>query len=171
MDHYLTACYFVLTVFTTVGFGDMSAFSNGEICYVILVVALAQPTTHVVNHVHGMRLCARDVWIDACSFIHTACQRCTPTFSVMPDTTARGVAAACIIRVCAHTRPSLAARDDQSAHAQRNPDSRLATHSNIAPDHAELEHYAVDGKAFRSGVHLSSPMLVELLASQDMAVS
>lgn len=38
MDHYLTACYFVLTVFTTVGFGDMSAFSNGEICYVILVM-------------------------------------------------------------------------------------------------------------------------------------
>jgi len=38
IDHYLHACYFVLTVFTTVGFGDMSANSNGEILYVMFVM-------------------------------------------------------------------------------------------------------------------------------------
>jgi len=34
MDQWVHSCYFILTVFTTVGFGDMSAVTLGEIVYV-----------------------------------------------------------------------------------------------------------------------------------------
>lgn len=39
-DQWVHAMYFVLTVFTTVGFGDMSAITIGEIFYVSLVMAI-----------------------------------------------------------------------------------------------------------------------------------
>jgi len=37
-EQWLHACYFVLTVFTTVGFGDMSALTTLELCYVSIVM-------------------------------------------------------------------------------------------------------------------------------------
>jgi len=40
VDQWLHAMYFILTVFSTVGFGDMAASTNGEIVYVIFVMLL-----------------------------------------------------------------------------------------------------------------------------------
>merc|ERR1719277_2401152 len=37
-EQWVHSMYFVLTVFTTVGFGDISAVTSGEIVYVILVM-------------------------------------------------------------------------------------------------------------------------------------
>mmetsp|Transcript_15984 Transcript_15984/g.37683 ORF Transcript_15984/g.37683 Transcript_15984/m.37683 type:complete len:924 (+) Transcript_15984:136-2907(+) len=39
-DQWLHSMYFILTVFSTVGFGDMSATTNGEIIYVIVTMLL-----------------------------------------------------------------------------------------------------------------------------------
>lgn len=39
-DQWLNAMYFVLTVFTTVGFGDMFAVTNGEIVYVCITMGV-----------------------------------------------------------------------------------------------------------------------------------
>lgn len=48
LDQWLTSMYFVLTVFTTVGFGDMSASTNGEIFYVCFVMALGAVVHSIV---------------------------------------------------------------------------------------------------------------------------
>lgn len=40
LDQWMNCMYFVLTVFTTVGFGDISACSMGEICYVFCTVVI-----------------------------------------------------------------------------------------------------------------------------------
>lgn len=40
VNQWVHSCYFVLTVFTTVGFGDMSAFTVGEIIYVSVLMVV-----------------------------------------------------------------------------------------------------------------------------------
>eukprot|EP00931_Biecheleriopsis_adriatica_P116979 TRINITY_DN9254_c0_g1_i3.p1 TRINITY_DN9254_c0_g1~~TRINITY_DN9254_c0_g1_i3.p1 ORF type:complete len:726 (-),score=125.17 TRINITY_DN9254_c0_g1_i3:41-2065(-) len=51
-EQYLVSFYFVLTVFTTVGFGDISAFTVGEMAYVIIVMIIgAIVHSMVINEV------------------------------------------------------------------------------------------------------------------------
>mmetsp|Transcript_10819 Transcript_10819/g.24752 ORF Transcript_10819/g.24752 Transcript_10819/m.24752 type:complete len:785 (-) Transcript_10819:95-2449(-) len=54
-DQWIHACYFVLTVFTTVGFGDVFALTTGEIMYVSLTM-LAGAVVHgiIVSNVIAM---------------------------------------------------------------------------------------------------------------------
>eukprot|EP00421_Protoceratium_reticulatum_P008255 CAMPEP_0168369238 /NCGR_PEP_ID=MMETSP0228-20121227/6656_1 /TAXON_ID=133427 /ORGANISM="Protoceratium reticulatum, Strain CCCM 535 (=CCMP 1889)" /LENGTH=236 /DNA_ID=CAMNT_0008382095 /DNA_START=1 /DNA_END=712 /DNA_ORIENTATION=- len=40
MEHWLQAIYFVLTVFTTIGFGDISAVTTGEMVYIIFAMVI-----------------------------------------------------------------------------------------------------------------------------------
>jgi len=46
--HWLHAMYFVLTVFTTVGFGDMSAYTIGEIGYVTLTMLVGNILNSII---------------------------------------------------------------------------------------------------------------------------
>lgn len=49
---WLHSFYFVLTVFTTVGFGDMSAFTEAEIgyvCFTMLLGAIVNSATRLVG--------------------------------------------------------------------------------------------------------------------------
>eukprot|EP00931_Biecheleriopsis_adriatica_P080096 TRINITY_DN53455_c0_g1_i1.p1 TRINITY_DN53455_c0_g1~~TRINITY_DN53455_c0_g1_i1.p1 ORF type:complete len:731 (-),score=95.69 TRINITY_DN53455_c0_g1_i1:41-2233(-) len=51
-EQYMSSFYFVLTVFTTVGFGDISASTPSEICYVCIVMLLgAVVHSMVINEV------------------------------------------------------------------------------------------------------------------------
>eukprot|EP00930_Biecheleria_cincta_P074222 TRINITY_DN6141_c0_g1_i2.p1 TRINITY_DN6141_c0_g1~~TRINITY_DN6141_c0_g1_i2.p1 ORF type:complete len:725 (+),score=94.67 TRINITY_DN6141_c0_g1_i2:81-2255(+) len=51
-DQWLHSAYFVLTVFTTVGFGDISAFTSGEIFYVGMLMVMGGVINGVVlSHV------------------------------------------------------------------------------------------------------------------------
>eukprot|EP00927_Polykrikos_kofoidii_P042044 TRINITY_DN35910_c1_g3_i3.p1 TRINITY_DN35910_c1_g3~~TRINITY_DN35910_c1_g3_i3.p1 ORF type:complete len:785 (+),score=104.62 TRINITY_DN35910_c1_g3_i3:155-2509(+) len=47
-DHYLHSFYFVLTVFSTVGFGDMSAVTTSEIACVILIIIVGAVVHSIV---------------------------------------------------------------------------------------------------------------------------
>jgi len=65
-EQWLHACYFILTVFTTVGFGDMSALTMIEISYVILVmlvgaIAHSIVVSEMINIVTSVDECEKAV--------------------------------------------------------------------------------------------------------------
>lgn len=47
-DQWLDSMYFVLTVFTTVGFGDMSASTKAEICYVMATMLIGAVVNSII---------------------------------------------------------------------------------------------------------------------------
>ena len=85
-EQWIHACYFILTVFTIVGFGDMSALTTLELCYVSIVMLVGT----IVHSILVSEMINIAIAVDEFGKKQEKCRRRSSGFTRSAPTSTRG---------------------------------------------------------------------------------